>query len=658
MSDQNYAELYEDMVDSSQRMRDAAGRAESIMFGAATAPDVTVPGYPPQPTWNKRFEGVVDAALIITAGDFTSGVYITARNQSVLWPEASGGDGKEYRWTGSLPKTVAPDSTPLSTGGVYPSGLWVDVGTSALSVRLLNGTAAVGDVTSGILSDAYTKPRGIQKCAYWANELRKGVSVPTAFFGDSTFWGATVGDLATQNPNNPPASFAQAINLLYGVSISATNFGISGSTLRGMISGTDGSGSTFEAKISGGNVQASAAAIIYCNHGINDSQLDLPIDQYRQDLLTFVDLCWKYGKTPVVVTATPNPILLIIDEAKAKRLRAYVDVARQVAAQMDVDLVDQFYYFSKTATQVKINEMFPDGPHLSSAAYRQAGYNLAIPLVSAGTLSDPGDLVGLNQVSWFDNADVSRQLQQRPTASGTRCGVTLSFARNPSSITGLNYPVVLDKPQRCVSMIGLQWNDGAKMDVSVNGFSIFYPFSLEKQYGNILALDWDSELKIKRQMWAGLNIFQFLFDIATPSTYTGFAFSGLYLPEKDVSGMTRGSADTSEVISFYDNITASFNFDATSVFTLSDTSGSPVLSVSKDSGIFTAKLYVNGAVTVTQALSGVPQADGTYPISITVLPSRIDFAIVNIGYSLDLLTPLPSLRLTTPWVAYSVRSTL
>lgn len=41
----------------------------------------------------------------------------------VLWPKP-GGDGNYYSWRGSLPKVIPANSTPSSTGGVYPSGNW------------------------------------------------------------------------------------------------------------------------------------------------------------------------------------------------------------------------------------------------------------------------------------------------------------------------------------------------------------------------------------------------------------------------------------------------------------------------------------------------------------------------------------------------------
>jgi lysophospholipase L1-like esterase len=502
------------------------------------------------------------------------------------------------------------------------------------------------------------KNRTVLKCSQFENRIKSGL-IPSIFcYGDSTMWGAKVGNLGAQDDNNPPHSLGVALNLLFGVSVDVKNRAISGSTLRGMITGSDGSGSSFESKLSDGG-EAENADIIYCNHGINDSQLNFNIDTYRFDLYSFVDLCRKNRKTPVLVTPNPNPILLIIDEEKSKRLLEYVRVIRTVAMQLEVDLVDQFYYFSKSTNQISINEIIQDGAHLSSGSYKQAGFNLAIPLISAGVLSKEGDTVGLNQTTWFDNGDENRQIQQKPDNNGTRCGATLSFDRHPTNLRGLNYPVILNEPQKCISAIGLQWPSGSKMAVSVNGYSIFYPFSLEKNYGDLNSLDWNAENKIRRQLFAGLNIIQFLFDLDNPSLQTGFAFSGLYLPPMRFSGMSNLASNLDQhSIGCYDSVLSQFNYTNTNKLELSDSSGSPVLSISKESGVFTAKLYQNSVVVYSQVINELVQEDGVYPTEIAIEPNQVRVNISNIALTIEIATPLPSLKISSPWTSFIIESNL
>lgn len=74
----------------------------------------------------------IDTLIMVSAGDFFTGTVVTARNQTVLWSTENGGNGHEFRWAGALNKTVPAESTPLTTGGIYPDGLWIDVGVTQL----------------------------------------------------------------------------------------------------------------------------------------------------------------------------------------------------------------------------------------------------------------------------------------------------------------------------------------------------------------------------------------------------------------------------------------------------------------------------------------------------------------------------------------------
>ncbi|MFV8840323.1 hypothetical protein [Enterobacter hormaechei] len=67
----------------------------------------------------------------ITLDSFEDGNNLTLPNQ-VLRYEAT---GEYYRWDGELPKSVAPGSTPETSGGIGP-GLWLSVGDATLRVQL------------------------------------------------------------------------------------------------------------------------------------------------------------------------------------------------------------------------------------------------------------------------------------------------------------------------------------------------------------------------------------------------------------------------------------------------------------------------------------------------------------------------------------------
>jgi len=87
----------------------------------------------------------------ITVDSFQAGANITLPNQ-ILRDTST---GEYYRWDGSLPKAVSPNSTPASSGGIG-IGAWISVGDAALrsELRKTSGAQLVGVSPSGNLSQA------------------------------------------------------------------------------------------------------------------------------------------------------------------------------------------------------------------------------------------------------------------------------------------------------------------------------------------------------------------------------------------------------------------------------------------------------------------------------------------------------------------------
>jgi hypothetical protein len=79
----------------------------------------------------KTRAGAVRAVGIQRVGDFTTGCTVTERNQGVLYET----DGTVYVWLGALPKSVPAGSSPVTTGGLGPSG-WLDIGDASAYSRL------------------------------------------------------------------------------------------------------------------------------------------------------------------------------------------------------------------------------------------------------------------------------------------------------------------------------------------------------------------------------------------------------------------------------------------------------------------------------------------------------------------------------------------
>lgn len=564
-----------------------------------------------------------------------------------------------HDWANGPTRDVIPEPLfgPLPTIRKFLASKSAEIDNAAnaaavLENKLADGSAEIGDVTSRVLSDAYTQPRSVNKCAYWANQLGKGTVPAIACFGDSTMFGATINNLGVQDPNNAPASLAQCLNFLYNVTVTPQNFGISGSTLRGMISGTDGSGSTFETKIAAGG-SAAAANIVYCNHGINDSQLDLSINQYRQDLYTFVDLCRKYGKTAVIVTANPNPPILIIDTAKTKRLREFVKVAREVAKQMDVDLVDQFYYFELTSRLIPLQIIVPDGAHLISRAYKQAGYNLAIPLVSAATIYKEGDFAGFTNSTFFDNADVSRSFSDNVAQAGP----TLLFSQNGSNLRGLNLAFISEVPSDYITLNHVNWASGTRMTVSLNGVNSPQYLNMYKNFGDSTFVEWNSmsDIYITDKMWCGLNVLGLLIDNGYTNSDVGF--SGVTVLPRRFNSITRRDNRIYQLpIRQYNSVL----FESVSItnagnkLLFNDSTGSPVLQVIKVADIVKMQLLKNSIVTQTIDVSVVEIPDGNYPIELKITPDSVEIKLALTGNSISIASYLPNMYVATPWLSYTV----
>jgi hypothetical protein len=496
--------------------------------------------------------------------------------------------------------------------------------------------------------------------AHLARQLSAGSPISISCYGDSTMWGASVGNLGVQDPNNAPLRLGTALTLIYNITITPNNRAISGSTLRQMMEGTDGSGSSFESKISSGGVD-SATQLIYCNHGINDSQLNGSIEQYRLDLVEFVRVCRSRGKVPILVTPNPNPPYSIIDEIKSKRLYNFVRVMRSVAAKMGVDIVDQYDYFTQSYGHYTPIEIVPDGAHLASFAYSQAGFNLAIPLLSARAIGNAGDHAGLSNVSYYDNFTVNRQLQNRQssaTEKASRVGQTLSAERpsNPSVLQGFNYPVVLTKSQSVISFIGLQWADAANCSAQDNGGNLG-SFYQQKQYGDQNYLDWDSECKFYGKRLAGLHIFGALFNPSDLGLGKGISFSGVAIPSLTTQSITSATAGPDPYTkSVADNgdtlVLPSVLLDANGVL-FSDKKGSPVLSISISSGHVVVDLWKNGSI-VSSNTTGTSVTVQQYPVSIRINSNSVDVSVGLLGLSMTTSTKLPNIKPASAAVHYSI----
>lgn len=228
----------------------------------------------------------------------------------------------------------------------------------------------------------YSEPWETDFIARYMNNAYAGLAVKIDGFGDSTYWGADTANLSAQAPESPLARLEIILRRFYSNNnISVRNRAISGTTVLQMLTGTDGSGQTFEERIA-----ASDADIVYVNHCINSCQLSEPADGYKRDMHLVAEIIRKHGKTPVF--STPNPMLptMIGDRRKAEQLKAYAEAMRQVCREAGIPLADNYAWITKIigTGRYKVLDVLPDGCHPSNFFYTVIGQNLAIPLICPG----------------------------------------------------------------------------------------------------------------------------------------------------------------------------------------------------------------------------------------------------------------------------------
>lgn len=577
-----------------------------------------------------------------------------------------------YRWDGALPKNVPASSTPSGTGGIT-EGAWQIVDVSDVlrrdlassdpgkGVSLVNGAATTESVTA--LSDSFTADQfqNYNRAAEYAKLLQdSGGSAPFSIdcFGDSTMWGATSNNVGVQDPNNPPVVLKNTIAGLYGSVLTVNNRGISGTTMAQMLAGTDGSGSTFESKIS-----TTAASVIYCNHAINDSQLNNNIHQYRLNVLEFVRICRKYGKVPVLVTPNINPYAVggaIITEAKSKRLEKYVDVMRKCAAAVDCDLVDNYYYFTKTTRMVSPQTLVPDGAHPSTLAYAMSGRNLAIPLVSARVLSKAYDKAGLANTTYYDNISTSRNYFE----SGgpfDRFNGGLTGTRTSAS-TGVNLALILDNPtdDTVLVMYGPQWSFGTTSVLTYSGSSAASEFGGTINQNVFLSpLLWEGVYIPERcAMYAGLHVSGIIASTSFGESGADFGICGFgLLPRSTVMASLSGPTQIREypVIAARATVELNLNlFAMGAVLVMSDCANSTAqltinwagngaaLTVVVGSSEFTIAAAVNTGAYYTKIKFNQDKT-----IAITVGNATITVPASS--------TAFPNMYISTPSVLHSIR---
>lgn len=304
--------------------------------------------------------------------------------------------------------------------------------------------------------------------------MYNGSAATLQCYGDSTMWGADPANLSMQVALPPPAALQVMLRNYYGnTAATCNNLGISGTTLNQMILGTDGSGSTFQAKMA----SSGGSQIVYCNHCINDANapgLQTTADVYKSNLTLFVQLCRFYGNFPIIVEGFLElPYGTFGTRSRAETMKIFVGVQRAVAMQYGVPLVQNYAFIQRMLQSGKYKplDLLPDGVHATAALYKQMGQNLGIPLVGGvqgftapdqfRSLAD-GGVIATNETSQADLA--------------SRTG--FSIVTGTTATEQLKILVLIEQPKLDIYMAGVIFASGASnFPITVDGVTIASNFS-------------------------------------------------------------------------------------------------------------------------------------------------------------------------------------
>lgn len=488
---------------------------------------------------------------------------------------------------------------------------------------------------------------GYKNAAFYGDVLARDGNLQISCFGDSTMYGYQVGGATSdvQDVNNPPIILAVTLRALFSGDITVWNEAISGSNMRNMMRDL-----RYEGKIAPGGTSA-GSQVIYCNHCINNVQSNYSIDEFKKDYIDFVRITRKYGKVPVIVT--PNPIVPILsgDAIKTRVIETYVNAMRDVAKITGCDIVDNYYYAMRTASRVPLTEMVPDGIHPSSQLYLQNGRNLAIPLISAATLSSRGDVANIYSCSMRDTA-ISGISQQ----AGTLAGLNYTSTRNNSTETGIKFAALFDEKIEYLALHALHWESGAKVKVrshNHNTTAYWQTVNFFRQYGNADSLIWDTPFIVKSNgdSYAGLHVIECTYDLTDTDASNQMALNCVSLPSQFAQTMSKidsGGRYSLLTNALLTNQTMSLNFNFTLGGTgllLADLSGYQALKIELTSGGAITATYAGtfGSATDTIVASGA--AAGTKAVFVKVEPKQVTVNVDGVQVIRPITSWMPPLKI-------------
>lgn len=220
----------------------------------------------------------------ITVDSFEQGASLTLVNQVLRWES----NGNYYRWDGTLPKTVAPNSTPDSTGGVGV-GKWLMIGIPDISYKMdyFSAKMAAGDTV---------------KIACYGDSTVDGFAT-TGWVANPTSGGEAVGnsDHNLTSPNSWPVKLESLLRDIFANNnIRVMNAGYAGKSL------ADGwAYRNYDTAITN-NPYYGKPDVLFIDFGLNDVRpVGSQVDDFKVEAEALIKKVMLQGTVPVLVSSDP-----------------------------------------------------------------------------------------------------------------------------------------------------------------------------------------------------------------------------------------------------------------------------------------------------------------------------------------------------------------
>lgn len=362
-------------------------------------------------TWygmEQRYKEALAALGLNPVGTFQGGALVASAGD-IVQDET---DDTWYIWDdlASLPKTVPPDSTPDSSGGIG-KGKWQVIDANDILRKDLAKTSGAGlsgydstvsypantvgfelKLQSEDISSLESKlPYAVKTLASVLKKANDGTAITIACYGDSLTYGQDTSSTGTGSPINGATQSRSPNPYPESLATSLTTIGISATVInRGYPGDSSADGLTRWSSSSATDV----AIIMYgTNDAMNYGGTGLvSVDDFRKNISSMIER--ERAKGSVVILMSPPNVAERLANAKIAPYRAQMEYLAAAYSLTYIDAAQQIETMTKQWT---------DNVHLTSFAYNEMGWHIAalfsnregaIQSVCAGKLFHPTDHIG------------------------------------------------------------------------------------------------------------------------------------------------------------------------------------------------------------------------------------------------------------------------